>query len=84
MAAVATAGGGESGRVLKGGDGFLVVGQVVERLPHVARRIKACPAYQHVGPAVAHLELEKLLHLVLGITVTVGYGGPARGQARKL
>ena len=42
-----------------------------------ARRVQACPAHQHVRPAVAHLELEQLLHLVRGKAV-----GASRWQLR--
>ena len=58
-----------AGRVseLEGGDGCLrvAVGQVVELLSRIARRVKACPEHQHIGPAVAHLELVQLMRLVL-------------------
>ena len=39
-------------RSLEGGNGGLAIDEVVERLPRVARRFKARPAYQHVRPAV--------------------------------
>ena len=41
--------------------GSVAVGQVVERLPRVARRVKAYPAHQHVGPDIMHLELEQVI-----------------------
>ena len=53
---------------LEGSNGELTVSQVVELLPRVgcvARHVEARPENQHVKPAVAHLELEQLLHLVL-------------------
>ena len=59
------AGRGGSNCLLGGGDGILAVGQVVERLTRVARCVQACPAHQYVRPAVVHLELGQLLHLVL-------------------
>jgi hypothetical protein len=52
-------------RALEGGNGFLAVGQVFQRLPRVTRRVAAGPPHPDVGPAVAHLELEQLRHLVL-------------------
>ena len=73
------AGEGAPGRLLEGGNGGLrfAVGQVVERLPRVARSIKACPANQHVRPPVPHLELEleQLLPLVLGTLSGQAAGG---------
>ena len=51
------AGEGRTGRLLKGSKGVLAVGQVVERLPRVARRVQAqpwaCPAPLYVRPAIA-------------------------------
>ena len=58
-----------AGRLLEGGDG-LAVGQVVQ----------ACPAHQHVGPAVAHLELEQLVHLVLVRRRIVALGARGAGH----
>ena len=43
--------GGESGLLLEGG---YSVGQVVERLPRVARRVQAGPAHQYVRQPIAH------------------------------
>ena len=48
---------------------WLAVGQVVERLPRVARRIHACPAHKYVRPVIVNFKLEQLLHLVLGHAV---------------
>ena len=39
-----------AGRLFEGGNRGLAVGQVVERLPRVARRVEARPAHQHVRP----------------------------------
>ena len=58
-----------AGRPLEDGDGGLAVGQIVERLPCVARRVHACPAHQHAERAVAQLLHLVLLHLVLGRAV---------------
>ena len=49
------------GRLLEGCDGGLIVGQVVERLLNLARRVETHPAHQQVEPAVAHLGLEQVL-----------------------
>ena len=67
---------GPAGSLLEGGDGLRAVSQVVQRLPRVAGgvRVAASPADQNVGSAVAHLELEKFLHLVLQLPVGPNHG----------
>jgi len=57
------------GGPLEGGDRLGAIGEVVQRLPCVAGRVAARPAHQDVGPAVAHLQTQQLLHLVLLPTV---------------
>ena len=66
---------GATGCLLEGSNGVLAVGQVVKRLPRVARRVQACPAHKHVLPAIEQFELEQLLHLVLGHAVRAGPSG---------
>jgi hypothetical protein len=55
------------------------VGQVVQRLPCVARCVAARPSHQHVGQAVTHLEPEQPRHFVLRPVIRArdGRGRPA-------
>ena len=56
------AGEGAFGSLLEGRSGILAFGQVVERLPRVARRVQACPVHQYIRQAIDdHLELEHRL-----------------------
>jgi hypothetical protein len=66
------------GRAFEGGDGLLAVGQVIQRLPRVARRVAAGSPHQGMGPAVAHLELEQLRHRAPGAPSAPG--AAARGR----
>jgi hypothetical protein len=69
--------------LLEGDDGLLAVGEVVERLSRIARRVAARPADQHVRPAVAHLKLKQLLNLVLWPAVLARDGGGARRRRER-
>ena len=69
--------------LLEGCDGLLAVGQVVERLPRIPRRVAARPADQDIGPAIAHLELEQLLHLMFCGTVRSCHGGGGEVGGRR-
>ncbi len=69
-----------SGCLVEGGHGLLALGQLVERLPRVPRRVAARPAHQHVGPAVAQLEQQQPLHLVLWPAMCAWAGAGRRGH----
>ena len=65
-------GGGAPAAPASGSGGGCGLGRerpAVGQVTRVTCRVQACPAHQHAGPAVAHLELEQLLHLVLGHAV---------------
>jgi hypothetical protein len=73
---------GASSGQLVGHDGLRAVGQVVQRLPCVARRIAARTLYQpeHVRTATAHLQQQHLLHLVLLPAICAEHLEPCAGM----